>query len=341
MSSLTAVDDHRVASRVDQPTTPSAALTALGIVYGDLGTSPLYTLNAVAQIFGGNLSPAVALGSLSLIVWLLIITISIKYCLFVMRADQHGEGGILALMSLTGASWHGRGQALIVMGLLGAALLYGDGIVTPAISVLSALEGLNVATEFFKPHVMPMAVAILVALFAVQSRGTARIAWAFGPVMLIWFITIALLGLGGIVRQPGVIAALNPAQAVAFLVDNPRTGFVVLGAAFLAVTGGEAPLCGYGDYWPQTDPYDLVLLGAAGVVAQLRGPGRPLSRRSGDRRKSVLPIGAELGDLPDGSAGTACYYHRQPSDYHRHLFDDPPSHAAGLVSRRAHPPDLR
>jgi KUP system potassium uptake protein len=240
MSSITAVDDHRAASRVDQPTTPVAALTALGIVYGDLGTSPLYTLNAVAQAFGGNLSPAVALGSLSLIVWLLIITISIKYCLFVMRADHHGEGGILALMSLTGARWHGRRQALIVMGLLGAALLYGDGIVTPAISVLSALEGLNVATEFFKPHVMPMAVAILVALFAVQSRGTARIAWAFGPVMLIWFITIALLGLGGIVRQPGVIAALNPAQAVAFLVDNPRTGFVVLGAAFLAVTGGEA-----------------------------------------------------------------------------------------------------
>jgi KUP system potassium uptake protein len=240
MSSITAVDDHRAASRVDQPTTPAAALTALGIVYGDLGTSPLYTLNAVAQTFGGNLSPAVALGSLSLIVWLLIITISIKYCLFVMRADHHGEGGILALMSLTGARWHGRGQALIVMGLLGAALLYGDGIVTPAISVLSALEGLNVATEFFKPHVMPMAVAILVGLFAVQSRGTARIAWAFGPVMLIWFITIALLGLGGIVRQPDVIAALNPAQAVAFLVDNPRTGFVVLGAAFLAVTGGEA-----------------------------------------------------------------------------------------------------
>jgi hypothetical protein len=193
-----------------------------------------------------------------LIVWLLIITISIKYCLFVMRADHHGEGGILALMSLTGARWHGRGQALIVMGLLGAALLYGDGIVTPAISVLSALEGLNVATEFFKPHVMPMAVAILVALFAVQSRGTARIAWAFGPVMLIWFITIALLGLGGIVRQPGVIAALNPAQAVAFLVDNPRTARRRVPGSYRR----RSPLCGYGDYWPQTDPYDLVLLGA-------------------------------------------------------------------------------
>ena len=240
MSSVTPVDEHRAPSRVDQPTTPGAALTALGIVYGDLGTSPLYTLNAVVQTFGGKLSPPVALGLLSLIVWLLIITISIKYCLFVMRADHHGEGGILALMSLTGASWHGRGRALIVMGLFGAALIYGDGIVTPAISVLSALEGLNVATDFFKPHVMPMAVAILVVLFAAQSRGTASIGWAFGPVMLIWFVTIAVLGLGGIMRHPGVIAALNPAHAVAFLVDNPRTGFVVLGAVFLAVTGGEA-----------------------------------------------------------------------------------------------------
>src|SRR5215471_11385994 len=226
MPPIPSVDEQR-AARVDQPTTPAAALTALGIVYGDLGTSPLYTLNAVVQTFGGELSPAAALGSLSLIVWLLIITISIKYCLFVMRADQHGEGGILVLMSLTGASWHGRGQALIVMGLFGAALLYGDGIVTPAISVLSALEGLNVATDFFKPHVMPMAVAILVVLFAVQSRGTARIGRLFGPIMLTWFVSIAVLGLGGILRHPEVLAAVKPGQAVAFLLDNPRTGFVV------------------------------------------------------------------------------------------------------------------
>jgi KUP system potassium uptake protein len=240
MSSTTTVDEHRAASRVDQPTTPAAALTALGIVYGDLGTSPLYTLNAVAKTFGGKLSPPEALGSLSLIVWLLIITISIKYCLFVMRADHHGEGGILALMSLTGASWRGRGRALILMGLFGAALMYGDGIVTPAISVLSALEGVNVATEFFKPYVMPMAVLILLVLFAAQSRGTASIGRAFGPVMLIWFATLAVLGLGGIMRHPGVMAALNPAYALAFFVGNPRTGFVVLGAAFLAITGGEA-----------------------------------------------------------------------------------------------------
>jgi KUP system potassium uptake protein len=234
------VDEHRAASRVDQPTTSAAALTAMGIVYGDLGTSPLYTLQAVAQTFDGGLSASAALGSLSLIFWLLIITVSIKYCLFVMRADNHGEGGILALMSLTRASWHGRGRALVIMGLFGAALIYGDGIITPAISVLSALEGLNQATEIFKPHIMPMAVVVLLALFAVQSRGTARIGKAFGPVMLVWFATIAVLGVGGILHRPGVLAAVNPAHALGFLLENPRIGVLVLGAAFLAITGAEA-----------------------------------------------------------------------------------------------------
>jgi KUP system potassium uptake protein len=234
------VEEHRAASRVDQPATAPAALTAMGIVYGDLGTSPLYTLQAVAKTFDGGLSASAALGSLSLIFWLLIITVSVKYCLFVMRADNHGEGGILALMSLTRASWHGRGRPLVVVGLLGAALIYGDGIITPAISVLSALEGLNQATEMFQPQVMPMAVVVLLALFAVQSRGTARIGKAFGPVMLVWFATIAVLGVGGIVHRPGVLAAVNPAYALGFMLESPRTGILVLGAAFLAITGAEA-----------------------------------------------------------------------------------------------------
>src|SRR6202140_5515625 len=147
--------------RAAQPTTPAAALTALGIVYGDLGTSPLYTLQAVAQSVGGPLVPDAALGSLSLIFWALVITISVKYCVFVMRADNHGEGGILALMALIGAGWCGRKRVFVAMGLFGAALIYGDGIIPPAISVLSALEGLNVGTEIFKPYVLPMALAIL------------------------------------------------------------------------------------------------------------------------------------------------------------------------------------
>jgi KUP system potassium uptake protein len=138
-------------------------------------------------------TPQAALGILSLIFWALVITISAKYCLFVMRADNHGEGGILALMALTGASWASRGRLLVMMGLFGAALIYGDGIITPAISVLSALEGLNVATNVFKPHIVLMAVAILLGLFAIQARGTAQIASVSGPVMLLWFIVIAAL----------------------------------------------------------------------------------------------------------------------------------------------------
>ncbi|WP_341210875.1 KUP/HAK/KT family potassium transporter [Sphingomonas paucimobilis] len=217
------------------------ALTALGIVYGDLGTSPLYTLQTVVQAAGGHFTSASALGILSLIVWTLIITISIKYCLFVMRADNHGEGGILALMSLVGAnSFKGWSRVLTVMGLLGAALLYGDGVITPAISVLSAIEGVNVVTQALKPFVMPIAVGILLVFFAVQRFGTSRIGSAFGPIMLSWFIVIALLGLAGIVRHPIVLTAVDPRHAIAFLAHGGGTGLLVLGGVFLCITGGEA-----------------------------------------------------------------------------------------------------
>jgi KUP system potassium uptake protein len=226
--------------RAAQDITPAAALTALGIVYGDIGTSPLYTLQTVAHAVGGPLLPEAALGSLSLIFWALLITISVKYCLFVMRADNNGEGGILALMSLIGASWARPTRVFVVMGLFGAALIYGDGIITPAISVLSALEGLNVGTDVFKPYVVPLAVVILLVLFGIQSRGTAVVGKAFGPIMLLWFITIALLGVAGIARHPAVLAAADPRHAIGFLVAGGWRGFAVLGAVFLAITGAEA-----------------------------------------------------------------------------------------------------
>ncbi len=220
---------------------PWAALSALGVVYGDLGTSPLYTLQTVVQTMGGRFTAESALGILSLIVWTLIITISIKYCLFVMRADNHGEGGILALMSLVGANSFARGAKIMaVMGLLGAALIYGDGVITPAISVLSALEGVNVVTAALKPYVMPMAVGILIAFFALQQFGTAKIGGAFGPIMLVWFGVIAVLGLTGIVRNPGVLAAVDPRHAIVFLAHSGGLGFLVLGGVFLCITGGEA-----------------------------------------------------------------------------------------------------
>jgi KUP system potassium uptake protein len=227
-------------NRFEQPTTVPTALLALGIVYGDLGTSPLYTLQAIVHRMGTQFTPEAAVGSLSLVFWSLIVTISVKYCLFVMRADNHGEGGILALMTMTGAHWAGRGRWLIIMGLFGAALLYGDGVITPAISVLSAVEGLNVATSVFKPYTMPIAVVILIGLFAIQSRGTGTVGKAFGPVMLIWFTTIAVLGIVGIVHHPQVLDALNPVHGFRLLTTHGFLGFAILGGVFLALTGGEA-----------------------------------------------------------------------------------------------------
>jgi K+ transporter len=271
-------EDDSGLARVVRKTTPAAALAALGIVYGDLGTSPLYTLQAIVSATGGHFSPEAALGSLSLIFWALIITISVKYCLFVMRADNHGEGGILALMSMTGANWTEGRRLLIVMGLFGAALIYGDGIITPAISVLSALEGLNVATDVFKPHVVLMAVAILLGLFAVQSRGTAQIAKAFGPVMLLWFAVIAALGVAGISHYPEVIAAVDPRYGMALLTGHGWSGIAVLGGVFLAMTGGEAMYADMGHIGRnpiRTSWYGIVLpallLNYAGQVALYLG----------------------------------------------------------------------
>ena len=217
-----------------------AALTALGIVYGDLGTSPLYTYQTIVGTVGGHPTAPEAIGLLSLVVWALIIIISVKYCVFVMRADNHGEGGILALMSLVTSRLKRPAVLLTLMGLFGAALLYGDGVITPAISVLSAVEGLNVATSIFKPYVLPISLFILVALFAAQVRGTATIGKIFGPVMLLWFVTIGVLGAIASVAQPRVLLALNPFAAIGFVASHGLHSFIVLGGVFLAVTGGEA-----------------------------------------------------------------------------------------------------
>jgi KUP system potassium uptake protein len=218
-----------------------AAFGALGVVFGDLGTSPLYTLQTVVQATGGQFTPQSALGVLSLVFWTLIVTISIKYCLFVLRADNRGEGGILALMSLIGANGFTPGLRILTgMGLLGAALIYGDGVITPAISVLSALEGVNVVTDTFKPYVMPMAVVVLLGLFSAQRFGTDKIGRAFGPVMLLWFVVIAVLGVASILKHPQVVAAVDPRYAIRFMAASGRSGFLVLGGVFLCITGGEA-----------------------------------------------------------------------------------------------------
>lgn len=215
------------------------ALSALGIVFGDIGTSPLYTFKTILGVGQQTADTASVLGALSLVLWTLFIITTVKYVLFAMRVDNDGEGGILALMALLGVKKQHR-PSIVALGLFGAALIYGDGAITPAISVLSALEGLNMATPAFQPYVVPAAVVILLALFAIQSRGTETIGRFFGPVMLIWFVAIAAMGIGGIAKHPGVFAAVNPIYGLHYLFSHGATGFLVLGAVFLCVTGAEA-----------------------------------------------------------------------------------------------------
>jgi KUP system potassium uptake protein len=224
-------------------------LGALGVVYGDIGTSPLYTLKTALDWAGGA-TPAVAIGMLSLIVWTLLITTSIKYVAVVMRADNHGEGGILALMSLLGIK-RGERVAVISIGILGAALLYGDGAITPAISVLSALEGLKIPAPQIAPYIVALAALVLVGLFALQSQGSERIGKLFGPIMTFWFVTIGLLGLGGILNHPGVLVALDPRYGFSYLFGHGLTGFLVLGAVFLCATGAEALYADMGHFGPR------------------------------------------------------------------------------------------
>jgi KUP system potassium uptake protein len=225
--------------RTPQGRLPLLSLSALGVVFGDIGTSPLYTFKAILGATDASPNAGVVLGVLSLVLWTLFIITTVKYVSFAMRVDNDGEGGILALMALLGVKKQHR-PTIVAVGLFGAALIYGDGAITPAISVLSALEGLNMATPALQPYVVPTAVAILVALFAIQSQGTAAIGRFFGPVMLVWFLVMAVMGISGIVRHPAVFAALNPVYGLSYLFSNGATGFLVLGAVFLCVTGAEA-----------------------------------------------------------------------------------------------------
>ena len=231
----------RHSSEASQPLSRLTLLAggALGVVFGDIGTSPLYTFRTVLSLSEHDPTPGVILGLLSLITWTLILVTSIKYAAFAMRIDNHGEGGIMALMSLLVEKGKG-GRWVIFSALIGAALIYGDGAITPAISVLSALEGLEMVFPASQPYILPLTVAVLLALFLIQPFGTARIGKIFGPVMAVWFLAIAALGVRGIVQHPSVLLALNPAYGIAFLFSNGYTSFLVLGGVFLCVTGAEA-----------------------------------------------------------------------------------------------------
>lgn len=224
-------------------TAPALLLAALGVVYGDIGTSPLYAFKESVGAHGAAVAPAAVIGLLSMIFWTITLIVSLKYVLLVMRADNHGEGGILALLALVlrqmpvAGRWRG---AAIAVGLLGAAMFYGDSVITPAISVLSAVEGLQVVAPQLAPLVVPLTVAILIALFAVQRRGTERIGRVFGPVMLAWFAVLGALGAVRIAEHPSVLAAIDPLYAIDFALHAPGRTLVVMAAVFLAVTGSEA-----------------------------------------------------------------------------------------------------
>src|SRR6266581_2663384 len=218
------------------PKTGFWALTlgSLGVVYGDIGTSPLYALReavtAAATGTGGTPTRAAVLGVLSLILWALILVVTLKYVLVLLRADNNGEGGTLTLMALALRAVGKSGSAIVLLGTISGALFYGDALITPALSVLSAIEGLKIVTPAFEPYVVPLTVVILVALFAVQSRGTAQVATFFGPVMLVWFVAIAVAALYQIAAVPEVLLALNPWHAVGFLGSHGGIGLVTLGA---------------------------------------------------------------------------------------------------------------
>jgi KUP system potassium uptake protein len=279
------------------------ALGALGIVYGDIGTSPLYALR---ECFQGphSVQPTHdnVLGVLSLIFWALIIVVSVKYLVFVMRADNRGEGGILALMAL--AMQRKRGEevkvrpVVVTLGLFGAALLYGDGLITPAISVLSAVEGLSVATPFFQPYIQPLTIIILLALFLIQRHGTAGIGAIFGPFMLVWFFTLAVLGVKEMVNYPAVVWALSPMQAARFFLANHWHGFLVLGGVFLVVTGGEALYADMGHFgWrPIKWAWFVVVLPA--LMLNYMGQGALLLRDPGAARNPFYLLAPDWALYP-------------------------------------------
>jgi KUP system potassium uptake protein len=229
-------------SEIRLRTGSSLTIAALGIVYGDIGTSPLYAVRQSLVDFG-DLSEQAILGALSLIVWALALIVTVKYVIVIMRADNRGEGGLLALTALvlrTARRTQRRYIWIMAAGLVGAALFYGDGVITPAISVLSAVEGLKVATPLFEPYVVPISLVLLIGLFLMQSLGTASVGRLFGPVMLVWFTVLALLGMWGIAQHPRILQAIDPRHGIAVLLSGSWRGFIMLGAVFLAVTGTEA-----------------------------------------------------------------------------------------------------
>jgi KUP system potassium uptake protein len=274
------------------------AFGALGVVFGDIGTSPLYTLQACTTSEGGA-APGSILGVLSLIFWALVMVVTVKYLTFVMRADNHGEGGILALLALLPV---GKGKQVAFVAFLvivGAALLFGDGIITPAISVLSAMEGLGVATDKLKPAIVPLTCLILLGLFAIQRKGTGAVGRFFGPVMLVWFLTIGTLGAWHIAKHPSILRALSPSYGIAYFTTFGWKGFSILGIVVLAVTGGEALYADMGHFGPRPIRVAWLVLAFPALVLAYFGQGALLLAHPDDAAVLANPFFAMV---PEGLA---------------------------------------
>ena len=275
-------------------------LAALGVVFGDIGTSPLYALR---ECFDGVHAIPVTVGNvygvLSLVFWSLVITVSIKYVLFVMRADNEGEGGILALVALVRGQTHqSYRRMLVAIGLFGAALLYGDGMITPAISVLSAVEGLSVATHVFEPYIVLITVVILIGLFLVQSRGTSGIGAIFGPIMIAWFLVIAILGLPPILKNPRILSALNPWHAYAFFAEHRFASLLTLGSVFLAITGAEALYADMGHFGARPIRIAWFSLVLPTLLVNYFGQGAQLLADPGTRVNPFFHLAPDWGLYP-------------------------------------------
>ncbi|MEJ2477531.1 MAG: KUP/HAK/KT family potassium transporter, partial [Desulfobacterales bacterium] len=268
------------------------SIAALGVVFGDIGTSPLYALR---ECFHGEyaiaVTPANVLGVLSLLFWSLLIVVTLKYLTFILRADNKGEGGVIALTALVRSGKpknSGQRWVLLLVGLFGAFLLYGDGMITPAISVLSAIEGLRIITPAFNPYVIPITIIILASLFMLQHRGTEKVGALFGPVILLWFSILAILGLSAIIENPRVLIAVWPGYGIQFLLRNQMTGFFVLGAVFLVVTGVEALYADLGHFGPVPIRLVWIVIVLPALLLNYFGQGAVLLNNPGLAGKQVF-----------------------------------------------------
>ena len=320
------------------------SLGALGVVYGDIGTSPLYTIQL---IFRGDHpmgpSPLRVYGALSLIFWALMVVVTLKYVLLILRVDNDGEGGIMALVALIErVSKTRRKTGLVIVGVLGASLFYGDGMLTPAISVVSAVSGLNVASPALAAQIVPFSLVILIALFALQRFGTGAVGGLFGPIMVIWFLVLGALGLKEVAAHPGILRAVSPTYAAQFVADDPKMGFFALGSVFLAVTGAEAIYADMGHFGRKAITRAWLGLAFPCLLLNYMGQGALILARPDDGLQPVLLPRPRWPDGPegDGRARDGGDGDRVPGGHLGRVLGDPAGDPARVPAADEHPPHV-